>query len=61
VFYDLFSGRVGDIWDRFKATGLSVLADVAAAFVLNPKGGLAGAFGAALQGQSGAGGGNLSN
>jgi hypothetical protein len=48
TWYDLFSGRVGNFWDRFKDDGLRALASVAAQFSLNPQGGLAGALTAGL-------------
>lgn len=48
IWYDLFSGRVGSFWDQFKTDGLRALASVAAAFTLNPSGGLGGAVTAGL-------------
>lgn len=35
IYYDIFSGQGGSIWDQFKRRGLSVLADLAAQWTLS--------------------------
>lgn len=67
-FYDIFSGRSGNIWNKFKELGARTLAELAAQFVLTGNlnldgtsgGGLVGSIVSALGGSKGGGGGLLS-
>lgn len=53
AFYDAFSGRAGNIWDKFKDIGLRTVSEIASQFVLTGKlniGGSGGGLGGLLGG-----------